>query len=112
VSSRAQSRDLAVRRLPRHSPGAPGRRRVAFHSAFRPSTLLRAARAWSRGRVPKPARRSPQGGGGFRVEVVSECIGKGRIRRVCFRMASRAEFQAADLAPSGGSRHCGKCMRI
>jgi len=72
VSSRAQSRDLAVRRLPRHSPQGDAGLPFIPHSEFR-------------------------------VEVVSECIGKCRIRRVHFRMASRAEFQAAEFAPAGGN---------
>ena len=39
---------------------------------------------------------------GGEARVQPECIGKGRIRRVHFRMASRAKFQAAEFALLGG----------
>jgi len=37
------------------------------------------------------------------ASAVSECIGKAQIRRVCFRATHKAEFQADELAPSGGT---------
>ena len=37
------------------------------------------------------------------ARAVSECIGKDRIRRVFFRATHSLEFQAAELAPSGGT---------
>ena len=37
------------------------------------------------------------------ARALSECIGKGRIRRVYFRATHRLKFQAADLVPLGGT---------
>ena len=39
-----------------------------------------------------------------------ECIGKGRIRCVCFRVRCRVEFQAGESCGVGGRLQCGKRM--
>ena len=105
---------------PKTSFAPPGRKRIkgmdffsssAFHGlrvgplrgpAAPPAATPRrpvGAHADSHGRIPRLALLARRD----RRYPASECIGPGRIRRVCFQVTHRAEFQAADLAPPGGT---------